>query len=56
LDFTQGSSSQKLPKKAFSLREKMEKSVAKEKRRKGSQVFIVGFVVNFIITIFNPWI
>jgi hypothetical protein len=36
--------------------EQMEKSIAKEKRRKGSQVFIVGFVVNFIITIFNPWI
>jgi hypothetical protein len=34
----------------------IEKSIAKEKRQKGSQVFIVGFVVNFIITIFKPWI
>lgn len=34
----------------------IEKSIAKEKRQKGSQVFIVGFVVNFIITISNPWI
>jgi hypothetical protein len=42
--------------KAFFWGEQMEKSIAKEKRRKGSQVFTVGFVVNFIITIFNPWI
>jgi hypothetical protein len=56
LDLTQSSSSQKPHKKAFLGGEQMEKSIAKEKRQKGSQVFIVGFVVNFIITIFNPWI